>query len=531
MSYTQQYQTPYHLFAKNCQLLPNKLAIWEQKTHTSINFTDLLSKIHEYEKKFNTYQLEKGSKVIIAFKPNIDFVSYIFALFKCQLVPIFLDSGLPLKILLNSIDHINADAIICQRKTYLFSKIKKSSFKNIRYFFSPKLTLFKEQKIKNKEPQTLDSSIAAIVFTSGSTGFAKGVLYTHKMFLTQIEMIQKKYNIGAKDRDMSIFPLFSLFALCMQASTVILDIDFSRLLKNPVKKIINLINERNISLSFGSPTIWNKITDYCITNNKKISSIQTIIMAGCAVQNKLLKKIYDNQLIKKSGKIFITYGATESLPVTSIEGREALKYTEKKTTQGYGTCIGKIFNSINDIAITKYEQIENHNFNKKELLPINEIGEIIISGPIVSPQYYKLDKKGKIYQDDEKFWHYIGDMVYLDKNQYYWICGRKEDVFFYKQQAYYSVLIENIFNAHLKVFRAALIQINEKPIVIIELNNKNDYQNWAQIKQQLFTMAKSYSISENITDFYFYKKFPVDIRHNAKIKRDILRKIFTKKLG
>ena len=529
MSYSQKYKTPYHLFAENCELLSKNNAIWEQKTQRSISFANLLTKVHEYEKKLSNYQLAKGSKVIVAFKPSIDFVACIFSLFKRQLIPIFLDSGLPLKTLLNSITHINANAIICEKKTYLFSRIKKTPFKSINYFLSPKLTPYKEKKTKTP-PETLENSIAAIVFTSGSTGVAKGVLYTHEMFLTQIEIIQKKYNITRDDQDMSIFPLFSLFALCMQASTVILDIDFARLLKNPVNKIINLMNKKKITVSFGSPTMWNKISDYCINHKEQISSIRTIIMAGCAVQIKLLKKIYENQLIHKSGNIFITYGATESLPVTSIEGREVIKYAEQKSIQGHGTCIGKAISSINDIAITKYEEIENHDFNKKEILSYNNIGEIIISGPIVSPQYYGLDKKGKVFQDKKKLWHYIGDMVYIDQNKYYWIGGRKEDIFFYQEQAYYPILIENIFNAHHKVFRSALIQINEKPIIIIELNDKCDYQAWINIKQELLALGALYAISQSITEFHFYKKFPVDIRHNAKIKRDILRQIFRKKL-
>ena len=69
---------------------------------------------------------------------------------------------------------------------------------------------------------------AAIIFTSGSTGPPKGVLYTHRMFDTQVAEIQSTYDIEPGGVDLACFPLFALFNSAMGVTTVLPEMDFSR---------------------------------------------------------------------------------------------------------------------------------------------------------------------------------------------------------------------------------------------------------------------------------------------------------------
>ena len=516
------YHHLFKLFADICRKHTSKEAVYEQKTQRTISFEELYQQALEHSKKLKNHGVKEKDRVIMGFRPSIEFIVNVFALFHMNAVPIFIDSGLPFKNLLNCIKGINAKAIIGSKKTFLVSKIFKKSFKDIELFLTPNLNLHKKQSPYSEKISISENDLAAIVFTSGSTGAAKGVLYTHKMFLTQIDILKSSYNINKNDIDMSLFPLFSLFALCMEVPTVILDIDFARLLKNNPKKILHCIKEKNVTLSFGSPTMWNKIADYCIQNKQSFHNLEKIIMAGCAIPHKLLKKIYQYKLLSGKEKIFITYGATESLPVTSIEGKEILSYSHEKSNLGHGTCIGKAISNDIDIQIIKISDDSSYEFETREILAPDMHGEIIISGDIVSPAYFNLGKKGKLFQG-EKIWHRIGDIVYKDKNNYYWISSRKEDIIYHRNEILFTTECENIFNNHPAVYRSALIKIKEKPTILIEIYKK-EKKYWAKIHKELLEIAQKNSKTKNIKNIQLHKKFPVDIRHNAKIKRDILTK-------
>ncbi len=85
------------------------------------------------------------------------------------------------------------------------------------------------------------NDMAAIFFTSGSTGPAKGVIYTSGMLINQIEITKSQFNIGSDETDLCTFPLLGLFAVCHGNSSVLADMDMLHPAKlNPEKIIKNI---------------------------------------------------------------------------------------------------------------------------------------------------------------------------------------------------------------------------------------------------------------------------------------------------
>jgi acyl-coenzyme A synthetase/AMP-(fatty) acid ligase len=138
---------------------------------------------------------------------------------------------------------------------------------------------------------------------------------------------------------------------------------------------------------------------------------------------------------------------------------------------------------------------------------------------------YKVDEP----TNKQEVHHRMGDLGYLDDGGKLWMCGRKghrvesvvNDIIFY------SIPCERIFNQHIQVKRSALVGIvikgNTLPLICIELedsiNKKAERQN---LFDELNIIGDQYGQTKAINHFLIHPKFPVDIRHNAKIFREKL---------
>ncbi|MBW2011102.1 MAG: peptide synthase, partial [Deltaproteobacteria bacterium] len=111
-----------------------------------------------------------------------------------------------------------------------------------------------------------------------------------------------------------------------------------------------------------------------------------------------------------------------------------------------------------------------------------------------------------------------------------WFCGRKSHRVVTKSGALFTIPCEAIFNNHPDVFRSALVGVNsvskEKseqiPVICIEVEGGGKCKDEEKLEEELFELAKTNVMTENIEIILFHKSFPVDIRHNSKIFREKL---------
>jgi long-subunit acyl-CoA synthetase (AMP-forming) len=104
------------------------------------------------------------------------------------------------------------------------------------------------------EPTQADET-AAILFTSGSTGVAKGVVYTHGHFVAQVELIRATYDIRPGEVDLPTFPLFALFDPALGMTTVVPDMDFTRPAQVDPRKLLEAIEDWGVTNVFASPAL------------------------------------------------------------------------------------------------------------------------------------------------------------------------------------------------------------------------------------------------------------------------------------
>jgi acyl-CoA synthetase (AMP-forming)/AMP-acid ligase II len=495
------------------------------------SFAELRQHSEGFAAALQTAGVAQGDRVMLMVRPSLEFICLTFALFQLGAVVILIDPGMGYKNLLRCIGGVRPDILVGIPKAILFSRIFRTPFATVRKRICVGRSLLNPgsriDRFMRLEPfphsyQAQESDPAAIIFTTGSTGPPKGVLYTHGIFHAQLGIIRDYYGIGPGDIDQPGFPLFGLFATALGATAVIPDMDPTRPAQvNPVKFVRTLIRHQ-VSYSFGSPAIWNVVSRYCL-ERQIVLPVKKVLMAGAPVSGELVERV--QRILPADSQIFTPYGATESLPVASIEGEEIVQQTWPLTRTGRGTCVGRALPGIG-IRIIAPVDGPIASWSEVVVLSPGTIGEIVVQGPVVTRSYVNNaneNQQAKIFEG-QAFWHRMGDMGWLDDQQRLWFCGRKAHRVHTVKGVLYTVPCEAIFNEHPLVRRSALVGLGapgtQQPVIVVEpcaaINNQ------ALFFTELRRLAQANKRTEDIELFLIHPEFPVDIRHYAKIFREKL---------
>ena len=524
-----------HTLSDTAAELGNKTAIVEAAGGRSCSFAELDGSAWRYAAYLQRCGVQAGDRVILMVKPSIDFIALTFALFRIGAPVILIDPGMGYKNLLRCIEQVKPDYLIGIPAVVMLSHVFRGKFRHVKKRFCcgtvGGLPFFDIRKRIDSmtgfgeafEPD--EHSLAAIIFTTGSTGPPKGVRFEHAIFSAQLEKIRSYYKIDSRDVDQPGFPLFALFSTSLGARAVIPDMDPTKPARVDPEKFIASIKTHGVTYSFGSPAIWNVVSKHCVENGINLETLQKVLMAGAPVNGALIGDVY--RMIAPGGKVYTPYGATESLPIVSIEGREVVAETWAATMDGKGTCVGR---PLPGVTVKVIQAVDGQlaGYDQCRELPPFDIGEIIVQGDVVTRAYDNSEdhnRQSKI-ADGTGFWHRIGDVGYFDDKGRLWFCGRKAHRVFTAEGIMYTICCEAVTNAHQAVFRSALVGLPEpdgyqRPVMIVELNPGANAAAEA-IGEELKTLCKKHSLTERIEHILVHDSFPVDIRHNAKIFREKL---------
>ncbi len=498
-----------------------------------------------------------GTRLALLVRPGIDFVSLVFALFKAGAVSILIDPGMGRRNLIQcladaqpqgfiAIPPVHAVRMFLRRK---FPRAKFNVTVGRRWFWGgPTLEHLRGTGIRRMPriwpatwQPTMADDPAAIIFTTGSTGPPKGVLFTHGNFEAQVEQIRQRFDIRPGEIDLPAFPLFGLFNCAMGVTAVIPDMDPSRPARVDPAKIIEAVRDWNVTQTFGSPAVWDIVGRYCEEHKIRLSTVRRVLSSGAPVPVEVLRRMKD--CIHQQGDMHTPYGATEALPVASIAASEVLGETAEKTRQGAGTCVGRKFALI-QWKVVRIVDGPIASTNDIAELPAGEIGELIVSGPQVTKCYVtrveanatakivdasSFSREPQVSANAATIWHRMGDAGYFDREGRFWFCGRVAHRVLSAGGPLYPVRCEAIFNQHPHIFRSALVGVGppdfQRPVIILEPKQGKFPKTPAAKKallDEIRRLGQSSPLTESIDDFLLHPSFPVDIRHNAKIFREKL---------
>jgi olefin beta-lactone synthetase len=521
--------------------LGGQTGLIEAATGKKVTFAELDRRSDSYAHILRNKGIEPGARVMLMVKPSADFICLTFALFKIGAPVILIDPGMGYKNLLRCIEGVCPVGFIGIPKAHLFKTFFRKPFASVVHTFccGTSLGLFGPDISKQaghdhnfgKYPayDAKEEDLAAIIFTTGSTGPPKGVRYEHSIFQAQLRLIRDYYGIGPGQVDQPAFPLFALFSTALGATAVIPDMDPTRPAKVDPGRFVESIEKYGVTYSFGSPAIWNVIARFCTANDSRLKTLTKVLMAGAPVSGELISRM--RGVLQPEASIHTPYGATESLPIVSIEGQEIAEKTWDLTQQGRGTCVGRPLPGI-EIGILPISDKTIPHLNRADFLPAGEIGEIIVRGDVVTRAYENNEKENRLAKISEGkyFWHRMGDVGYTDESGRLWFCGRRAHrvVIGSKKQEeiLFTIPCEALYNNHPEVFRTALVGVPSSgkttlPVIIIEPEKKSA-MNSKQLIAEVKAIGRSNPLTAKIQHYLIHPDFPVDIRHNAKIFREKL---------
>jgi olefin beta-lactone synthetase len=487
--------------------------------------------------------VSRGVRTILMVKPSLDFFALVFALFKVGAVPVVVDPGMGIGRMLNCLAESRAQALIGIPPAHVLRTLAPKYFKTVttfitvgsRWFWSG-LTL-NQVRQRHWEPYpmaaTRPEEIAAILFTTGSTGPAKGVFYTHGVFDAQVRNIRAQFDIAPGEIDLPTFPLFALFDPALGMTAIIPDMDPTKPARVNPEKIIEAIGDHGVTNMFASPALLNRVGRYGKEKGIKLPTVKRVISAGAPAAPANIEQF--STMLTDGAQIHTGYGATEAMPVSSFGSDEILSETRKLSEKGFGMCVGRPIAGI-DVRIIRISDGPIAQWTEDLCVADGETGEIAVCGDQVTRGYFERprdDALSKI-KDGDCFWHRMGDLGWLDKKGRIWFCGRKNHRVVTEAATLFTIPCEAIFNNHPRVFRSALVGIGrpgkQRPVMCIELEPGDKGSGKTAIEQELLELAQTSPITQPIRTILFHRSFPVDIRHNSKIFREKLTGWAEKKL-
>jgi olefin beta-lactone synthetase len=550
--------------------------------YATVTFAELDADATRISRGLLAWGVPPRTRLALLVRPGIEFVTLVFGLLRAGMVIVLVDPGLGWRNLIRCLAEAEPEGFVAIGAAQAVRAILRHEFPQARWnvtvgrrwfwggktldqlriaatrhpakpvAWCPGLRIGADNpksEIRNpKSAATYANDPAAIIFTSGSTGPPKGVLYTHRMFDTQVAEIQSTYGIEPAGVDLACFPLFALFNAAMGVTTVMPEMNFSRPASVNPHKLSAAANDWRATQAFASPAVWRVLSEHCARTGERINSLRQVFSCGAPVPADVLRATL--ACVGPGAKMHTPYGATECLPVSTIEAAEVLDETAARTDQGAGVCVGRKFDSI-EWRVIRITDDPIATIHDVEELPAGEIGELIVRGPQVSPQYvtrtdanpaakigtaegarYSV-KTTKYAGNSDKgadssitVWHRTGDVGYFDQSGRFWYCGRKSQRVQTPRGTLYTEQVEAIFNRHPFVLRAALVGVGsrgrQQPVVVYEPRYVNPSFACRDLPNELRQLALQRDGTSQITIFLRRSSLPVDVRHNSKINRELL---------
>ncbi len=487
--------------------------------YLTLSFRELDAEVNRWVAQLYVQGIRSGDRVLVMVRQGLPLIAAAFALFKLGAVPVIIDPGMGRKNFLACVARSRPRALLGIPLAQVMSHVFRGAFASVevRIWASGSPTARRPSNPRSEvRVQSVSSNatdLAAILFTSGSTGAPKGVCYEHGMFDAQVRLVRETYSITPGEVDLPMLPIFALFNPALGMTTVVPELDPSRPATVDPAKIVQAIQQEGVTNSFGSPTLWRKIFDHCLAHHLTLPSLKRVLCAGAAVPASLWA---DARRVLPNGELHSPYGATEVLPVATASAHEV---PADATT---GALVGRPLLE-NRVKIIAPQDGPIASLDQARDLPTGEVGEIIVTGPTVTKEYDALPEAtaaAKI-REGNTVWHRLGDAGYLDAVGRLWFCGRLVERVETATGVVYTEPCEQVFRPHPAVARCALIGLGPRgaQTAALVVQPKDPLADQATLAGELWALAQAHAHTAGITRFFFHPSFPVDVRHNAKIHR------------
>ncbi|GLW14744.1 peptide synthase [Streptomyces sp. NBRC 13847] len=490
----------------------------------------------------------RGTKTVLMASPGPDLFALAFALFRIGAVPVVVDPGMGVRRMLHCYRSVGAEAFIgppaahavrvLSRRTFADARIRVTAGR--RWFWGghtldelrrPVTSAGEASAAAAGERRPAADDLLMIGFTTGSTGPAKGVEYTHRMAAAMARGIASAHRRSREEVSLVTLPLYGILDLVFGSTLVVAPVAPAKVAGADPVAVVAALERFGVSTMFASPALLRVLGDHLRRRPTALPELRCVVSGGAPVPADLVALLRD--VLDDAAEIHTTYGATEALPISSLESAELLGETAARAARGDGTCVGRAVPGV-DLRIVRTSDGPLPLWERELGVGTGEVGEIAVAGDAVSRRYHSApaaDALHKIqeYPDDggaPRIWHRTGDLGSLDDQGRLWFAGRRTQRVTTAGGDLHTVRCEGVFHTHPLVRRTALVGVGapgaQRPVLCVETEPGTGRTQWRSLVPELRQLADGHPQTRQIQDFLRHPGFPVDPRHNAKIGREQL---------
>ncbi len=383
-----------------------------------------------------------GSRVSLMVPPGVDLTVALYACLRIGAVVVVADAGLGTRGLSRALKGATADFLIGIDKALAAASVlgwpgRRISVRDLpaarRRILGVETSLTALAGLGAKHGSGLPVHIvdpdapAAVLFTSGSTGPAKGVLYTHRQLAAMRDTLAETFGIGPGARLVAGFAPFALLGPALGAVSVTPDMDVTAPRTLTARALADAAAAIDATVVFASPAALRNVLatrdDVSGAGHPALEGVGLLLSAGAPVPERLLAQV--QQLLPRAS-LHTPYGMTEALPVTDIsleqiQAADAEAAAGTVAGAGNGVCVGKPVHGAR-VAVVPLAA-DGTAPGSHAVTEAGVTGEILVSAAHVKEAYDRLwlTQRGSISPPG---WHRTGDVGHFDDAGRLWVEGR-----------------------------------------------------------------------------------------------------------
>ena len=363
-------------------------------------------------------------------------------------------------------------------------------------------------------PATPDSNADALVaFTSGATGPAKGVVYTHTRLAHLRDALRSAYVIGAGDALVAAFAPWSVLGPALGIPSAIPDMDLTDASTLTARSFADAAGAVGGTLAWASPTALRAIVDsgehLDMHERRALDGLRFLLVAGAPVPVDLLERA---AALLPSATLTTPYGMTEALPLTEVT------LNELRGSDGIGVLVGRPLTGV-DMGIAP---LDSQGEPAHMLVDTPETtGEIVVRCDWMRDRY---DRRWATQHraDSPSGWHRTGDVGHFDEQGRLWVEGRLAHVLLCADGPVTPVAAELIAQRAARVPLAALVGVGpagvQVPVIVLQAPGPGlglaDLDTTERVRQ-----AVRNALGLEVAAVLTMRALPVDVRHRSKVDR------------
>ena len=476
------------------------IAISDLAGDEQVSFTEFAARVETAIAHLQARRVTAGDRVALLTPPGVDLIVAVYACWRIGAVTVIADRGLGLGGLGKAVRSARVDHVLGPQKALVAARVLR---------WAPGANTIDVGDLSRSAPplrgfaDPQPSDLAAVLFTSGATGAAKGVRYTHGQLSAQRDALAATYQISPADAFVAAFAPFALYGPALGITTALPDMDVTAPATLTADALAAACSKVSASMVFASPTaLANVIATSEGSDTAAFRDLRLVMSAGAPVPIAVLRQMAD---LCPAAELHTPYGMTEVLPVADVD-----LVAREEAGLGKGVCVGTPVPGC-EVAV---------------LADPGLTGEVVISAPWMSQGYDRLWHT-QLQARATAHWHRSGDVGHIDEKGNLWIEGRVAHLIHTETGPVTPVPLEIAAETVAGVQRAAAVGVGPKGIaqVVMVVETAGPYGAAStELREAVRAAIAEAAAAHNcdpvqVVAVWAVKSLPVDIRHNAKIDR------------